>query len=117
MKDIMKGENMQVFAYKLEQNLFEIILSCFPDAKISDVSDCYQDILALNADVVFINVSGCEKDALSAIRKFESETKGSDSTRYVYVDDEILENLKKIYESEEGKEKGLWYLQWILMEH
>lgn len=108
---------MRIFAYKLEQNLFEIILSYFPDAKISDVSDCYQDILALNADVVFINVSSCAKDALGAIRKFESETKGSDSTHYIYVDDEILRNFKKIYESEEGKEKGLWYLQWILMEH
>ena len=87
------------------------------EAEYFDVTEQYQDILALCADVVVISETNCSDDVLKIIREFEEETKEMDDTLYIYLTTKQQVSIVNTYNTCFGKEKGLWYLQWILTEH
>ena len=81
------------------------------------MTEQYQDILALCADVVVISEANCSDNVLKIIREFEEETKDMDDTLYIYLTTKQQLSIVNTYNTCFGKEKRLWYLQWILTEH
>ncbi len=108
---------MKIFTYGIDRNFFECISSYIKDADIVDVSEQYQDILALNSDIVIISLRNCSQEILEIIREFEDETKDLDSTIYIYLGtEEEMQFMEACYDYF-LRRKRLWYLQWILTEH
>lgn len=108
---------MKIFTYGIEKGLLEILQHYFGEAEYFDVTEQYQDILALCADVVVISETNCSEEILNIIKEFEEETKESDNTTYIYLTTKQKLGIVNIYNACFRKEKGLWYLQWILTEH
>ena len=108
---------MTIFTYGIEKSLLEVLQHYFGEAEYFDVTEQYQDILALCADVVVISEANCSDDVLKIIREFEEETKDMDDTLYIYLATKQQLSVVNTYNTCFGKEKRLWYLQWILTEH
>ena len=107
---------MIIFTYGIEKSLLDILQRYFGEAEYFDVTEQYQDILALCADVVVISEANCSDDVLKIIREFEEETKEMEDTLYIYLTTKQQLSIVNTYNTCFGKEKGLWYLQWILTE-
>ena len=107
---------MIIFTYGIEKSLLDILQRYFGEAEYFDVTEQYQDILALCADVVVISEANCSDNVLKIIREFEEETKEMEDTLYIYLTTKQQLSIVNTYNTCFGKEKGLWYLQWILTE-
>lgn len=107
---------MTIFTYGIEKSLLDILQRYFGEAEYFDVTEQYQDILALCADVVVISEANCSDNVLKIIREFEEETKEMEDTLYIYLTTKQQLSIVNTYNTCFGKEKGLWYLQWILTE-
>ena len=107
---------MIIFTYGIEKSLLDILQRYFGEAEYFDVTEQYQDILALCADVVVISEANCSDNVLKIIREFEEETKEMEDTLYIYLTTKQQLSIVNTYNTCFGKEKGLWYLLWILTE-
>lgn len=81
---------MKVFVYGCRILDMDAIRWHFGKNDYIDVTNQYQDILALNADMVLINVENCKKDVLEIIKSYEAETKDVEKREYYYLTDDIL---------------------------
>ena len=105
---------MKIFTYGIDENLHKNIRKYFRESEVVDVSEQYQDILALSADIVIISKSYCSQEELDIIQEFEAETKDMDETIYIYLTLEQEMELTKAFGSYFGEDRRIWYLQWIL---
>ena len=107
---------MKIFTYGINKNLYNNLQNYFREVELVDVSNQYQDILALSANIVVVSESYCSRKILNTIKEFEAETKYVDDTIYIYLTLEHEKELAKVLERcyEEGRRK--WYLRWILTE-
>ena len=105
---------MIIFTYGISKNLYENMKNCFLESEVIDVSEQYQDILALSADIVIISKSYCSQEELDIIQEFEAETKDMDETIYIYLTLEHEMELTKAFGCYFGEDRRIWYLQWIL---
>lgn len=83
---------MKIFVYGIDTQYAEILCRKFGTGEYVDVTVCYQDILALCADVVVINTDAASNEIISVIKEFERETRDVDDTAYYYVSNEELES-------------------------
>ena len=90
---------MRVFTYGIEANKMDAIRWTFGKAEYIDVTDAYQDILALCADVVIMAVDHTPEDIIATIKEFQKEVSDDDDTEYHYVTDEELNDWFKEYSS------------------
>lgn len=81
---------MKVFMYGIEEKYVGGVQN-----KYVDVTECYQDILALPADVVVVNIDCADSMELTAIREYEEETKEVEEREYLYLDTETLQLLQQ----------------------
>ena len=89
---------MRVFTYGIEANKMDAIRWIFGKAEYIDVTDAYQDILALCADVVIMAVDHTPEDIIATIKEFQEEVADDDYTEYHYVTDEEIEDwFKEFY--------------------
>ncbi len=88
---------MKIFTYGIDDKKMDSIRWHFGRAEYVDTTMQYQDILALCADVVVINVDNASSEVLTAVRQYETETKDVDDTQYHYITDEDLEKWIKEY--------------------
>lgn len=86
---------MKVFMYGIEEKYVGGVQNKYGDAEYVDVTECYQDILALPADVVVVNIDCADSIELAAIRKYEAETKEVEVREYLYLDTETLQLLQQ----------------------
>ena len=107
---------MKIFTYGIDKRLFRIFQYYFKGAKCIDVTEQYQDILALSADIVVISEGYCSRDVLEVIKKFENETKDIDNTIYIYLTLKQEMKMTEILSFYFGEENRTWYLRWILTE-
>ena len=82
---------MKVFVYGIAKSLFATLRCYFGEGEYIDITSCYQDILALCAYVVVINIDYAPKEIVSTIKEYEQETKKDDDTEYCYVREGELE--------------------------
>lgn len=88
---------MRIFTYGIEDRRMDAVRWHFGKAEYLDTTSQYQDILALYADKVVINLDAAPSDAVNIIKEFEEETK-EDETKYYYVtNDEIEDWCKELY--------------------
>ena len=90
---------MRVFTYGIEANKMDAIRWTFGKAEYIDVTDAYQDILALCADVVIMAVDHTPEDIIATIKEFQEEVSDDDDTEYHYVTDEEFNDWFKEYYS------------------
>lgn len=90
---------MRIFTYGIEQRQMDAIRCIFGMAEYIDVSNQYQDILALCADVVIMSVDHTPDDILLTIKEYEQEVGDDDNTQYVYISDEEIDEWFKEYYS------------------
>ena len=90
---------MRVFTYGIEANKMDAIRWAFGKAEYIDVTDAYQDILALCADVVIMAVDHTPEDIIATIKGLQEEVSGDDETEYHYVTDEEFNDWFKEYYS------------------
>ena len=60
----------------------------FGEGEYIDVSGCYTDLIAIPADLVVIRLSKIDATALDNVRKYDSETRGLERAKFVYVEDD-----------------------------
>ena len=82
---------MKIFTSGVSERQISGLSKAYNGAEVIDVSDQYQDILALCADIIVINIDNTTNEIVSIIREFEKETCGVDGTRYIYVNNTELE--------------------------
>ena len=105
---------MKIFTYGIDGSLHKNLQRYFNESEVVDVSEQYQDILALSADMVIISKSYCSQEEFDIIQEFEAETKDMDETIYIYLTLEQEMELTKAFGSYFGEDRRVWYLQWIL---
>lgn len=105
---------MKIFTYGIDGSLHKNLQRYFKESEVVDVSEQYQDILALSADMVIISKSYCSQEELDIILEFEAETKDMDETIYIYLTLEQEMELTKAFGSYSEEDRRIWYLQWIL---
>jgi len=88
---------MRVFTYGIEENKMDAIRWKFGKAEYVDVTDAYQDILALCADVVIMVVDHTPVEVLATIKGFQEEVSDEDSTVYYYLSDSEMEGWREEY--------------------
>ena len=54
-------------------------------AEYIDVTEQYEDIFAMNADVVVVSIDNCSSKVVAAIREYEKETAGMEDRKYIYI--------------------------------
>lgn len=81
---------MKVFVYGCRILDMDAIRWHFGKNDYIDVTNQYQDILALNADMVLVNVENCKKKVLDVIKTYEAETKDVEEREYIYLTDDML---------------------------
>ncbi len=81
---------MKVFVYGCRILDMDAIRWHFGKNEYIDVTNQYQDILALNADMVLVNVENCNKKVLDVIKSYEAETKDVEEREYIYLTDDML---------------------------
>lgn len=86
---------MKVFVYGFSKVDMELIRWHFGNNEYIDVTEQYQDILALNADMIIVNVENCKKKVLEIIKFYEAETKDVEKRKYHYLTDDILTNWRQ----------------------
>lgn len=103
---------MKVFTYGFDRSLQPVIKKCFGDHLYVDVTDTYQDILALPADIVIVNTENCEAGILNLIKEYESETIEVEERRYEYVTAAFLRQCAGIPQNicEETSQESRWIL-------
>lgn len=82
---------MKIFTYGIDDRKMDSIRWRFGRAEYIDTTMQYQDILALCADVVVINVDNAPSEMIAAVRQYETETADVDNTQYYYITDEDIE--------------------------
>lgn len=89
---------MRVFTYGIDANKMDAIKWTFGKAEYVDVTGAYQDILALCADIVIMDVDHTPEDIIATIREYQEEVSDDDDTEYHYVTDEEIEDwFKEFY--------------------
>jgi len=88
---IIIGGKMRIFTYGFSEENMEIVRKYFGEADYIDVTPQYQDILALCADIVLMNVDYARAEIVNIIKQFEMETIGEDDTKYYYITDKTIE--------------------------
>lgn len=86
---------MKVFVYGCRILDMDAIRWHFGKNDYIDVTNQYQDILALNADMVLVNVENCNKKVLDVIKSYEAETKDVEEREYIYLTDDMLMELEQ----------------------
>ena len=81
---------MKVFVYGFSAVDLDTIRWHLGNNEYIDVTRQYQDILALNADIVIVNLEKCDKSILDIIRSYENETKDVEEREYLYLSKEVL---------------------------
>ena len=90
---------MTVFIYGFYENEMEAIRWHIGRADYVDVSDQFEDILALKAEIVVINLDRIDDSALSMIKEYEEETKGVEDREYFYVTQDMFDDWSRdLYE-------------------
>lgn len=80
---------MKVFVYGFREIDMDSIRWHFGKNEYIDVTEQYQDILALCSDMVIVNVDNCDKDILEVIKAYESETRDVEEREYHYLTNDI----------------------------
>lgn len=91
---------MRIFTYGIEDGKMDAIRWHFGKAEYVDVTEAYQDILALCADVVIMAVEHTPEVVIATIREFQEEVSTEDDTEYYYVTDKEIEDWFKEYYSD-----------------
>lgn len=81
---------MKIFTYGIDDGKMDAIRWKFGRAEYIDVTDAYQDILALCADIVIMAVDQTPEDVIATIKEFQEEA--ADDTEYHYVTNEEIED-------------------------
>lgn len=80
---------MKVFVYGFREIDMDSIRWHFGKNEYIDVTEKYQDILALCSDMVIVNVDNCDKDILEVIKAYESETRDVEEREYHYLTNDV----------------------------
>lgn len=80
---------MKVFVYGFREIDMDSIRWHFGKNEYIDVTEKYQDILALCSDMVIVNVDNCDKDILEVIKEYESETRDVEEREYHYLTNDV----------------------------
>lgn len=81
---------MKIFTLGIDEGKMDAIRWKFGRAEYIDVTDAYQEILALCADIVIIAVDQATEDVIATIKEFQEEA--ADATEYHYVTNEEIED-------------------------
>lgn len=91
---------MTVFTYGFYESEMEAIRWHIGRADYVDVSDQFEDILALKAEIIVINLERIDESALSMIKEYEAETKSVEDREYFYVTHEMFDEWSRdLYEN------------------
>lgn len=77
-----------IFVYGFEKYQMAAIRWRFGEANYVDVTPLYQDILAMNAEVVVISLENIPENALAVVKQYEDETKDVEEREYYYLTNE-----------------------------
>lgn len=82
---------MIIFTYGIEDSKMDAVRGHFGKAEYLDTTSQYQDIMALYADKVVINLDATPSDVVTIIKEFEDDTK-EEETKYYYVTSDEIED-------------------------
>lgn len=88
---------MTILTYGFEKNQMDVIRWMFGKADYIDVTDSYQDIFALNADVVVVNLENTATDVRKKIYAYEEEMKELENRTYRYIFKEEFSGMQKAF--------------------
>lgn len=100
---------MKILTYGFDKESLEVLHWYFGKADYVDVTPQYQDVLALYADKVVIDINHTEEKILSIIREFEMETVDDTDTEYIYIERGQIEmwvRAFKEWKNQSRKEEG-----------
>ena len=82
---------MRVFTYGVEDRYINGLKRKFGAAEYVDVTEQYQDIMALNADVVIVAMDHVSDQELQAVKAYVREVGEYEDRQYFFVSDEELQ--------------------------
>lgn len=86
---------MRIFTYGIEECNMGGVRKKFGEAKYIDVTEQYQDVIALCADVVVIAIDHIPAETLRTIKDYEQDAREYENRQYFYVSDEELQGWGK----------------------
>lgn len=90
---------MKLFTYGFNQVQMDAIRWHFGKEEYVDVTEHYQDILALNADMVIVSLDFGKAEEIDVIRAYEKKTKDVEDRTFIYVTEETrMEWNKDMYD-------------------
>lgn len=89
---------MKVFTYGFDKLQMEDIRWHFGKEEYIDVTFQYQDIMAMDADMIIVSLEFGKEEEIAAIREYEKETNDIEGKTYVYVTEDMqMEWSKDMY--------------------
>ena len=90
---------MKLFTYGFNRVQMDAIRWHFGKEEYIDVTEQYQDILALNADMVIVSLEFGKSEEIDVISEYEQVTKDVEARNYIYVTEEMrMEWYKDMYD-------------------
>lgn len=86
---------MRIFTYGIKECRMGGVRKKFGEAKYIDVTEQYQDIIALCADVVVIAIDHISAETLRTIKDYEQDAREYENRQYFYISDEELQGWGK----------------------
>jgi len=86
---------MTIFTYGIKSQHMAGIKSRFGESEYIDVSDQYQDILAMKAEIVLINTDNTNPDILGIIKEYALEVGEDEDRDYFYLNNEELDEMNE----------------------
>lgn len=86
---------MKIFTYGIEPKHMGGIKNRFGEAEYIDVSGQYQDILAMNAEIVLMNTDNTGSDVLEIIKEYAQEVGEDEDRDYFYLNNEELDEMNE----------------------